>query len=1219
MNACESRTSSGSHDRRIFRVLLVGCALCLMASSLWAQNADISGAVRDTSGSVVPNASLKLMNQATGISRSTQSNTNGLYSFPHIQAGVYDISVSADGFQSQNRVGITINVADHSQIDFELRVGEVKETITVAATPELITTTDSVTGQTIDRAVINDLPLLSRSAFDLAFLAPGVTQPPSFAFGQSAIRYITSNNFVSNGSRNATSDILIDGVTTAEFVVGGLSTFASYTPSVDAVEEFKVQQTNFSAEYGFSGATLVNVVTRSGTNQLHGSAFEFLRNQKLDANSFFNNQSGVKLPPLRQNNFGTTIGGPIFKNRTFFFFDYEGTRIRSLSSARGGVPSALEKQGNFGEVCTLQGGTFDSSGRCSNPDGQIWDPYTGVYDASAGGPVRSNYIPFNNLGTYMSPGNPKLNGTPYQLAAQPGNLIDPAASKLMQFYPSPNVGVGTASYDRFNNWIGSGTALTNNDQWDLKIDQRFNDRDSLSAKYSKRGTLDHALNCFGNLADPCSSGPVDSTAHLFGMNFTHVFNPTTLVTLSYGLTRTARFYHSLAGDYPDLDPAKTLGMPSYIGTSGVAQIPAVYVNGGYGQAGGVSIGNQAWSYLRDGQETHNVLAALSRMQGRHELKFGGELRVHRFSFVQPGTPGGLFNFDFNGTSQFPYSGGGDAMATFLTGTSTPSWGQYEVPAFLTTQNFQWAGYIQDNFRASKNLTVNVGLRYELTMPATERYNRQNWLDPNAPSPIKAPGFPDLRGGDMFTDEHIRTTQDADYRNFQPRIGIAYRLGDKTVLRSGYGIYFVPSRANANANSVDIKGFAQETTWVTTYQSDGATPWGRFSDPFPTGIKLPPGRSLGLLTDIGGQASGVVRTQKAAPYEQSWSLGFQRALPANIVVDATYVGKKGTHLYFGGAGHMNHLGPEEEHFTRDEISALNTYVDNPFYGIITDPTSPLSSPQVTAYQLRLPYPHFTDVVALSPPWANSIYHSFQLRLEKRLAQGLQFLVTYVNSKSLDNATIAGEGNSFLGGSSSPILNPNNLSLERSISQFDIPQVLQFSYVYELPFGRNKRFGAHLHPALNAVLGGWQTNGMWRFDNGQPISLGLQGGQALPGYGQRPNLNGVPKRNRGSDWLDHYFANPEVFGVPEPYTLGSAPRSLSIRNPGTANATLSLFKEFPLNVIREGARAEYRLESFNALNHPQFCGPNTTVGSGVFGKVTCQANSPREVQMALKLYW
>jgi hypothetical protein len=1208
--------------RAPLNAVIWGCVfLFCLTVPLSAQDADISGVVRDTSGATIPKASLKLSNQATGVSRATETNSSGLYSFPRIQAGVYDISATAQGFQSQNRVGITVNVADHSQIDFELKVGNVKESITVTQGQEMLNTVDSVTGQTIDRALINDLPLLTRSALDLAFLAPGVSQPVNFAYGQNAnsVHYLTANNFVSNGSRNATSDVLLDGITTLEFVVGGNTTFSSYTPSVDAVQEFKVQQTNFNAEYGFSGATIVNVVTRSGTNQLHGSGFEFLRNQKLDANNFFNNEASMALPALRQNNFGATVGGPVIKNRTFFFGDYEGTRVRSLTTAQFGVPSAAEKTGNFGEVCTLSGGQFDSAGMCSNPNGQLWDPYTGVYDPSQGGPVRSGYIPFNNMATYMSPGSPKLAGTGYQLPSRPGNLIDPAALKLMQFFPDPNLGVGTPSYNRFNNFLGTGTASTNNDQFDIKIDHRFSDQSSLSAKYSQRNTLDHAMNCFGNMADPCTSGPVNSTAHLFGLNFTHVFNPTTVFTFTYGLTRTARFYHTIAGDYPNLDPVKDLGMPSYIESSGVKAFPQIQIGGGYAASPGLSIGTAAWSYLRDGQLTHNLLAALSKVEGQHELKAGVEGRQHRFNFLQPGTPAGLFVYDFNGTSQMPWSGGGDAMATFLTGTSTSSWGQYEIPAYLGTQNFQWAGYVQDNYRASKKLTVNVGLRYELTMPSTERHNQGNWVDPNVASPVQAPGFSNLKGGVMFTNSNTRTYLDTDYRDFEPRIGLAYQLNDKTVLRTGYGIYYDNSRANANADSVEVLGYAQKTNWVTTYQSDGATPWGRLSDPFPSGVKYPPGNSLGLMYNVGQVASGVVRTLNYTPYSQSWSFGFQRTLPGQVMIDANCVGKRGTHLYWGGAGHLNHLTSAEEGYSRDQITALNTYVNNPFYGIITDPTSSLSSPQVSAYQLQLPYPQFTDFDILTPPWANSIYHAFQLRVDKRFSNGLQFLVTYVKSKSLDDASLGSEGNSFLGGSSTAVQDPNKRYLERSLSQFDIPNVLQFSYVYPLPFGRNRHYLSKMPTVLNAIIGGWQTSGMWRFDDGQPLVLGLQGGQPLPGYGQRANLSGNPERNTGSDWLNQYFANPQVFSVPPPYTLGTAPRTLGIRAPGTRNATLSLSKEFTMNSIREGMRTEVRMESFNALNHPQFCGPNTTVGSPVFGQVTCQANSPREVQLGLKLYW
>ena len=697
------------------------------------------------------------------------------------------------------------------------------------------------------------------------------------------------------------------------------------------------------------------------------------------------------------------------------------------------------------------------------------------------------------MATYTSPGNPKLNGTGYQLPMRPGNLIDPAALKLMQYYPAPNVGVGTPSYDRFNNWIGSGTNLTNNDQFDLKIDHRFNDNDSLSARYSERKTLQQAMNCFGNLADPCSAGPEDSTAHLFSLNYTHILSPSTVFSFSYGLTRAARFYQTNKADYPEIDPVKLLGMPSYIETSGVPQLPSILIpnGGGYASLGGnTSIGSVAWGYLKDGQTTHDLLAALSKMTGKHELKIGGEFRLRRFGNGQPGTPAGEFAYDFNGTSQQPWSGGGDAMATFLTGTSNGSWGQYEVPAFLMTQNFQWAGYVQDNYRVSDKLTVNLGLRYELTLPATERYNRLNWVDPNVASPVQAPGFSNLKGAEIIADSNNRSAYDTDYRDFEPRIGLAYRLNNKTVLRTGYGIYYDMSAANASADAVNAQGFVQKTPWITTYQNDQTTPWGRLSDPFPGGVELPPGRSLGLWTNVGLSPAGPDPTMNATPYEQSWSFGLQRSLPGGVMVDANYVGKKGTHLYFGSAGQLNHLGPEEESYSQDQITALNTLVNNPFYGIIKDPTSPLSNPQVSEYQLMLPYPQFSSFTITSPPWANSSYNAFQLSVEKNFSKGLQFLVTYVNSKSLDEESVPSNGGSFLGGNSSPILDPNNLSLQRSLSAFDIPQVLQFSYVYELPVGRNRPYLRNLHPVLEALIGGWQTNGMWRFDNGEPIMLGLQ---------------------------------------------------------------------------------------------------------------------------------
>src|SRR6185312_11369040 len=865
-------------------------------------------------------------------------------------------------------------------------------TVQISEAAPLLSTQDATTGQTINRKFINDLPLITRSVTDLAYLTPGVVEGATGTSGDAA------NNFISNGGRNATADMLLDGVTVTNFEQNSGIQVPTYTPSVDAVEEFTVQQTNFSAEYGFSGGTIVNMVTRSGTNQFHGSAYEFFRNQKLDANNWFNNQGGVPIAPLRNNNFGRTVGGPIRKDKIFFFFDYDGTRSRTGATNQFGVPSAAERTGNFGELCGYSGGSFDSAGKCSADGGQLWDPYTGVYSSDLGGPVRSGYIPFNNLATYMSPGSPALSGTPFQLPARPGNLIDPVALKLMQFYPLPNLNVGTAAYNPYTNWVGSGANQGSNNQYDVKIDYRINDANMLSGKYSRQGSFSHGFNCYGNVADPCTSGPTDSTAHLAALNFTHTFSPTVLLNVAWGFTRGAVFTHSIAGDFPDLDPVKLLGEPQYMDTSGVPFIPAINLQSSYNTSGLNSIGTQPWSYLRQGQETHHLLGTISWVRGQHELKFGAEGRMHRDNFTQPGIPGGQFTYDFTGTSEFPFSGGGDALASFLISNGGPgtSSSGYEVPNQVSTQSFQAGGFIQDNWKVTKKLTLNIGMRYDVDFPRTERYNRMNGLDPNVVSPVQVPGLGTLHGGEIFASPSNRSPGfDPSFVDFGPRLGVAWSPYEKTVIRAGYGVYYSSVRSGAaGVGASGYQGYDEYTPWINTYQNDGVTPFGRLSNPFPAGIKLPPGSALGLLNDVGFGAAGPIPSiDSAVPYEQSYSFGVQRELPGNFLVDANYIGKLGRHLYFGGAGSLNYLGPQIEHYNSAQIAGLNTYVPNPFYGVITDPNSSLSSPTIQQSQLQLPFPQFTGFSGDSPPWANSSYNALQLRIEKRFSHGLDALVTY----------------------------------------------------------------------------------------------------------------------------------------------------------------------------------------------------------------------------------
>jgi len=446
--------------------------------------------------------------------------------------------------------------------------------------------------------------------------------------------------------------------------------------------------------------------------------------------------------------------------------------------------------------------------------------------------------------------------------------------------------------------------------------------------------------------------------------------------------------------------------------------------------------------------------------------------MHRINFVQPGAPGGAFLVHVNGTSEYPLWSGGDEMASFLVGIGVPGYlGTYDIPAYVSTQNFGLATYLQDNWRMTDRLTLNVGIRYDIETPRTERFNRQSFIDPDMPSPLQVPGLPNLKGGLQFVDGKNRSPYGSDRNNFGPRFGFAYKVTDNLVLRGGYGLFYAPTiRGAAGTGGGGVQGFSRQTTWVVSY--DGQTPWARLNNPFPgTGPLLPQGASLGALSFVGEGISGPMRKGlNATPYEQSWSLGLQRELPGGIVVDANYVGKKGTKLYFGGSGDMNFLGPEIEQYTIEQLADLGSYVANPFLGIVPPQTS-LGGAVIPKWQLMRPYPQFTSVSSLPLPIASSIYHSFQLRVDKRFSHGLQFLATYTNSKSIDDASVGVV--SWMGGSSS-LQNPNNRSLERSLSQFDIPHVLGLSYVYDLPFGKGRAFGSQWNPVVNAILGGWKTN-------------------------------------------------------------------------------------------------------------------------------------------------
>ena len=1222
---CKSSTFS-------FLVLLMVVLTAVPAMFGQAYSGTVSGELTDATSAVVTGAKVVLTDQEKGFNFQTTSDDSGGYLFRSIPPGVYVVSVEAAGFAKTESPKFKVDVNENATANLMLRVAGATQTVEVGAQPQAIQTEDAETGQVVNRRFINDLPLLDRNIVSLTALAPGVTE-----MNDSCPEPCIGTNFVSNGSRGATSDFLLDGASATNSEPNGGITSVTYLPSPEAVEEFKVQQTNFSAEYGFSGASVVNVVSRSGTNKFHGSVYEFLRDDSLDANDWFANRNGDPIPPLRRHNYGGTIGGPIFKNKTFFFFDYDGLTRTGLSTATGAVPSDAMRTGDFGELCAVQGGTFDGAGRCGADAGQIWDPYSGTFNGTI---TRSTFIPFNNIATYASPGGPNPNVA--------GNLIDPVAQKMMTYFPEPNVTGGSI----YQNWFGSGSSHSTNKQFDIKIDHRFTENNLMSAKFAYQyNPTGGGLDCFKNFNDPCQGGPGWDNAHVFAINDTHTFSPTLLLTTTLGFTRGV--WHTDAyNPHGENDPLGTLGFPSYLEANGFKGVPAIFIDQ-YTPAGYPNIGTDPYGNYRLGQDTGQLSATLDNVHGRHDIKFGFDGRIHQINYIQTNAPVGFFSFNTDGTNACPDGQdlcGGDSMASFMMGQMTQGCasngcGSYEEIQFRpATTNYQYGFFAQDNWKVTPKLTLNLGLRYDVTLPRTDRFNRQNHFDANATSPLNSgsltytdpvTGQPvnlALKGGEVFASSKQRTNYVTDWSNFQPRFGFAYQVVPNTVVRGGYGIYYGQSRSGVTGVvPYGGAGFNQYTNVITVNPNDLATPFVNLNNPFKFGLIQPAGNTLGLLNDVGFGANGPIRTPSwnQTPYEQSWSFGIEHELPSHIVINAEYIGKKGTHLPFSGSTERNVLGPWVESLPVGDFTAatpcqaglsiacLSSAVTNPFAGLISDPNSTIGSsfPQIQYFQLLRPFPQFTGVSTEPQLIANSIYHGLQLTAEKKYSNGLQLLATFTWSKSIDDASAA-DTNVSWAGSFDSLQDPNKPELERSLSSFDIPYVIQFSYSYDLPVGRGRAFLGNMPRWADLIIGGWKTSGIWRISDGRPLPFFLNdGGQPLPTYGaQRPNIVGTPKRNHGSDWVDNYFADNSVFQRPASYTLGNARRTLgSVRSPWSFTTNLSVGKQFP---IREEMNFEFRVEAHNAFNHPVFGTPDTSVGDDTFGTISYTSVGPREIQLGFK---
>jgi hypothetical protein len=1144
-------------------VLLAGPGVTARAQQF---TGSIRGTVQDSAGAVVVGAEVSVINRATNETRTAITESDGSYVVPQMRPGLYLVVVKKSGFKSAAIDEIKLDVQQVRETDITLTVGAATETVSITASgATTIETTSSTISQTIENKRIVDLPLNGRNPFALAALSPGVIPAPG------------SSPFISGG-RNATSEVTIDGISNvnAENNVSILD--LNYTPSVDAVQEFSVQTNSISAEFGRFGGGVINLVTKSGTNTYHWTLFEFFRNSALDATNFFTNRANQKKGSFKRNQFGGNIGGPIIRDRTFFFFNYEGLRQGTASVASFTVPIDSWKRGDFSNLRNAAGQPII-----------IYDPLT----------------------TKPDPANPgRFTRDPFLNNQIPSIRISPIAARLMQYWPAPNT-VPTNVNTQQNNYTASGTNISNANQIDARVDHNFSSNWRAFVRFSSLfKNPSRPFNHYGNLATPNNAGPVDSTARSLSIDNAYTLDPTLIVTVRYGLNRRTakRTPFSTGFDFTQL------GFPASLKTVADAlEFPRFDINGVS------SLGQETFNDLVIAPTTHSFNTNVTKTLTQHTLKFGMDYRKLMLNFLQLSQPSGQYSFNQGWTQRDPNQASGTAgfgLASLLIGV--PASGTLSHDPTPASASSYWGFYINDDWRVSPKLTVNLGLRYDLDVPRTERFNRLSFFDFEAVSPLagRVPANPffnpaSLTGAIQFVTPENRRQFPTDKNNWGPRIGFAYSMGAKTVIRAAYGITYSPSalQAAGHTGTAGMIGYRTASSMVVSL--DGRTPIAFLDNPFPNGFNLPPGTSLGPATNIGlGIGEGVIPDWHS-PYIQQWNLNIQRELPGHIVFEAAYIGSKGTRLLAGESGITQSQLPAS---FLSQGTTLQNQVPNPFFGIITNPSSGLRFETVSRAQLLRPYPQYTGINAFRVPYGFSIYHGGTLKADKRFSSGLSFLAAYTWSKLIDDvSTTVG----FLGQASTR-QDAYNRAAERAIGSQDIAHRFVASFVYDLPIGRGKSLGRDWSGPLNWVLGGWQFNGIVQFQSGVPMLI-TQGANnvGLFNPSQRPTWNGKDPNLEGSkaEKLARWF-DTSAFSITPAFTFGNTPRVMpNLRMDGEKNFDLSLFKN---NYFNEGKwNVQFRAEFFNAFNRVRFAGPGGAYDSGNFGVVGGQGNGPRQIQLALKL--
>lgn len=1125
------------------RVALPTAFLLLGIANIYGQTAQMTGRVTDSSGAVLAGVQVSITNTETGVARAVTTNDLGYYTAPLLMRGAYRVEVQLAGFKSITRSGVVLDDGQVLRADFELEVGQVSESIEVSGAAPLLETERPTLSTVITNQKIVDLPTVGRNPLQFALLVPGVRAVGRF--GDLPVSAFDGSRASIGGGNPSGNNYMVDGVAAENFTSGGLQT----SLSVDAIEEFRLIVRNPSAEYGRTGGGVINVISKSGTNEFHGALYHFHRNENMNANDFFLNRAGRPKNPLTFNQYGATVGGPVKKEKTFFFFNWERFHDRGIAQTFRTVPTALQRAGDYSQ-------TRDNQGRQI----VIYDPLT----------------------TVPNPANPAQRiRTPFAGNRLPASRLSPIGQAMLAFYPAPNT--TGAQFTEANNFLGLGSAPQDKDIYGIRLDHYFSPTRRLAGRYTYDNTFRGVANFYGNEAE-LQNSPITFRRDSTMLNYTDSLRPNLLMELRAGMNRYAaiRVPRSLGFDHT------RLGLPSRLNSQVQMRAfptlrPADASGLGTGADDVLTQANYAWTYA----------GTLTWIRGSHSIKMGSENRVYQLNNTQISGAVPL-QFDFGrGLTQGPNpnvasANAGFGIATMALGYATGgNLGRWATSTY-TAKNF--ALFIQDDWKVSPSLTLNLGLRWERETGITDRYNAISNFDPTVRTTVDGV---ELVGGLVFPGVGglSRGHRDAEWTNFQPRLGFAWQVLPKTVLRAGYGISFLPT--TGGTVTYPRTGFAVNTPMLAVFDF---LPAETLADPFSRGIIEPTGSSLGTRTGLGLLVSGNLRSLKRG-YSQQWNFNVQRALPAQWLVEVGYMGNRGVSL---PAGRVFDYLPNS---ARALGNQLQVQVPNPFRGLVS--VGELSQPTVASATLLDTYPQFVGAFGLDS-WASSIYHAATLRVEKRLSQGLSTIISYTFSKLIDNNLGNGDNN-FADSGANNVQDWENLRAERAVSTSHLPQRLVLSLSYELPFGkRSSGFVKH-------VIGGWQTNSILSLQSGNVISVSAP----TPAFGGiRPNVVGDPTLPNPT--IDRWL-NRDAFTTLQPFTFGNGPRNLPrTRTDSLFSWDFSILKNLQLN---ERFRLQFRSEFFNFTNTPTFGNPGGLITAGNFGVVNSLATntSPRQVQLGLKLYY